>query len=149
VQCLATVVIDRRGVQHVRFREDLETLQLCITGLSIQGPVSLFADTTSPKQGVQARLRALACLMELQRTGHLLKGSCSPQPRAQRFETILVALDAWLRGANYREIAIALFGSSRVEDAWTDPGRHMQDHVRRAVRRGRRLADGGYLELVR
>lgn len=57
---------------------------------------------------------------------------------------VLQALDGWLAGAPYRDIAVALFGEARVEADWTDPRRHLRDRVRRAVRRGRALMGGGY-----
>jgi len=148
LHCQVTMFIDRNGTQHLLFRENVETLQVCITGASMREPVVLLADASAPKRVVKARLRALACIMELQNSGHLLAGSCSPQPRTERLDKILVALDAWLKGANYREIGVSLYGRRRVEEDWADPGRHMLDHVRRAVRRGRSLIEGGYLEFL-
>ena len=58
-------------------------------------------------------------------------------------------LDGSLAGASHRNIAIALFGPERVEADWNDPGENLRDRVRRAVKRGRDLMNGGYLKFLR
>ena len=62
---------------------------------------------------------------------------------------VLQALDGALAGATQREIAIAIFGAARTECAWRDAGGHLRDTIRRAIRRGRFLMNGGYLGLLR
>lgn len=57
---------------------------------------------------------------------------------------VLRALDGSIAGASHREIGIVLFGKARVERDWADPGDHLRDIVRRAIKRGRSLMNGGY-----
>jgi len=42
-----------------------------------------------------------------------------------------------------------LVGAERVESEWRHPGQHLRDQVRRAVKRGYQLMNGGYLRLLR
>ncbi|MGT2466519.1 DNA -binding domain-containing protein [Mesorhizobium atlanticum] len=45
-------------------------------------------------------------------------------------------------------IATALFGHARVQADWNDPGDHLRDRIRRAVRRGQQLMNGEYRRLL-
>lgn len=59
----------------------------------------------------------------------------------------LQALDATLAGASLREVAEGLFGTDAVVAGWyTDGG--LRSKVRRLVRRGKALMDGGYRRLA-
>lgn len=59
----------------------------------------------------------------------------------------LQALDATLAGASLREVAEGLFGVDAVVAGWyTDGG--LRSKVRRLVRRGKALMDGGYRRLA-
>ena len=71
----------------------------------------------------------------------------SPQ-RRRRFVLMMRALDAWLAGHRYREIAEGLFGRERVR------GRSWKDHDLRSltirlVKNGIALMRGGYRALLR
>ena len=59
----------------------------------------------------------------------------------------LQALDGLAAGATHREIAQALFGAAVVAERWHDLG-ELRAQVRRLVRRGQALADGGYRRLL-
>lgn len=59
----------------------------------------------------------------------------------------LRALDATLAGASLREVARGLFGAAAVGGSWhADSG--LRSRVRRLVRRGRVLMQGGYRDLL-
>lgn len=95
------------------------------------------------------RLRSLACFNDLLCAGHLLGRYFPPEPRQYRMTAVLRCLDAILKGAAHRDIAIALHGRKRVDTDWGDPREHLRDTVRRALGRGRSLMNGGYLKLLR
>ncbi|MBL8699441.1 MAG: DUF2285 domain-containing protein [Alphaproteobacteria bacterium] len=67
----------------------------------------------------------------------------------ERLGVVLQALDGALAGASQREIAVELFGAARVRRDWGPDGGDLRDVVRRAIRRGRYLLNGGYLGLLR
>jgi|SRR5690625_17818 len=70
-----------------------------------------------------------------------------PSPTSLLELHTLQALDATLAGASLREIAEGLFGTGAVVASWyTDGG--LRSKVRRLVRRGKALMDGGYRRLA-
>lgn len=146
--CRATVLLTPDGMQHLLFREGARSLQVAISGASILQPVHLLVDALPPRPGWHQQRVLLACLDDLYRHGRFRAQSFPPDPRRHRLMFVAQALDGWLAGASYREIAVALFGAERVTADWTDPRRHLLDRVRRAVVRGRRLMTGGYRQFL-
>ena len=59
----------------------------------------------------------------------------------------LQALDATLAGASLREVAEGLFGTDAVAADWFSDG-SLRSRVRRLVRRGQMLMDGGYRRMA-
>ena len=58
------------------------------------------------------------------------------------------ALDAWLAGHSYREIAEGLYGKERVASrSWKDGD--LRSHIIRLVKSGIALMRGGYRALLR
>jgi len=71
----------------------------------------------------------------------------SPQ-RRRRFVLMMRALDAWLAGHSYREIAEGLFGKERVGSrSWKD--HDLRSLTIRLVKNGIALMRGGYRALLR
>ena len=135
------------GRQHLLFSESGCALQLDIRGTSLSEPVRLLTDAVLPAAHLRARLVALEGLANIIGRGRFPDHRMI-EPRGRRLRVVLQALDGWLAGAPYREIAVALFGEARVEADWRDPRDHLRDQVRRAVRRGRELMRGGYRKLL-
>ncbi len=59
----------------------------------------------------------------------------------------LQALDGTLAGASQRGVAEVLFGIAVVTEHWYDDG-DLRAQVRRLIRRGQTLMDGGYHRLL-
>jgi hypothetical protein len=71
-----------------------------------------------------------------------------PHHRRRRLILRLRALDAWLAGNGYREIAIGLFGKERVVGrSWKD--NDLRSLIIRLVKSGIALMRGGYRALLR
>ena len=147
VPCRTALLLTPDGRQHAWFMEAGHALQLSVTGASLLQPVRLLTDAVLPPQHIRARLLALECLTSINGRGRF-PNHRRGESHGQRLRVVLQALDGWLAGAPYREIAIALFGEARVEADWGDPRDHLRDQVRRAVRRGRQLMQGGYRKLL-
>jgi hypothetical protein len=133
---------------HLVFVEDDRALQLCVVGSDLREPIHLLADAIPHGAHFAARMLGLRRLGDLQSTHRLRPGLYPPHPRSRRLSLVLSASDLRRQGASSREIAFALFGSAKVEQDWNDPGDHLRDQVRRAVQRGRALANGGYKRLL-
>jgi len=68
--------------------------------------------------------------------------------RRQRLILAMRALDGWLEGNNYREIAAGLFGRHRIPDrGWKT--HDLRNRVIRLVQTGRSMMRGGYRALLR
>jgi hypothetical protein len=147
--CATAALLLPDGSQHLLFRDGGRSLQLAVSGASLFEPARLLTEAAIHREQLAARLAALAGLNHLLESGGLPPLCFPADPRGARRRTVLQALDGWLAGAAHRDIAVALFGRARVEADWADPGDHLRDRVRRAVRRGRVLMDSGYLQLLR
>lgn len=148
-RCRTTVLITADGLQHLLFQDRGRSLQLAVSGASVLAPVRLLTDAVLPERGRAARLAALDSFNVLRVSGRPPTRYCPPGADGYRLRIVLQALDGWLAGAPYREIAVALFGQLRVVADWNDPRNHLRDRVRRAIRRGRALMTGSYLKLLR
>jgi hypothetical protein len=73
----------------------------------------------------------------------------SPAPWYRKLNEALVALDGYQAGASQREIAAVLYGRSSAEAAWHNGDFSFKQRVHRAVAKGRALAAGGHVVLLR
>jgi hypothetical protein len=65
-----------------------------------------------------------------------------------RLRDALVCLDGKSSGASHRDIAQVIHGADRVATEWGDTDSPMRQKIKRDLARGRRLVNGGYLELL-
>lgn len=91
------------------------------------------------------------CLKTLQRFADPAK---APAPASvfgtdDRLRHTLMALDGFLAGKTYRQIAMTIFGEKRVAEEWAAGNESFKDRTRRLVARGRELMQGGYRDLLR
>jgi len=135
------------GTHYIVYGRGDRSLQLRLRWGVGHGPAGLVAELPAHPETSGPWLNALARFTRLQATGRL--DDLPPDPRGPRLFTILQALDSSLAGLSQREIAALLFGRGRAEADWRHPGQHLRDRIRRAVRRGHVLMNGGYLELLR
>ncbi|MES0157027.1 DUF2285 domain-containing protein [Mesorhizobium sp. M0018] len=142
--CRISILVTQDGHQHVLVEDNGRSFQLAASGVSLLEPVRLTSSVLWSPEELKQRLNALECLNSLRSTGRLQSGFFPTEPRRARLRRVLRALDGSIAGAPHREIGLALFGRLRVERDWADPGDHLRDSVRRAVRRGRSLMNGGY-----
>jgi len=71
-----------------------------------------------------------------------------PRQRRRRFILMIRALDAWLQGHNYREIAEGLFGKEQVMGR-SCRAHDLRSRVIRLVQNGLAMMRGGYRALLR
>ncbi|RUX20073.1 DUF2285 domain-containing protein [Mesorhizobium sp. M2A.F.Ca.ET.037.01.1.1] len=139
-----SILVSADEWQNVLFTEGFRNLQLAVVGQNVLEPARLTANVLWPPAEVKQRLKGLECLNALRSTGRLPPRFFPAEPRGARLRLVLRALDGFIAGASHREIGIALLGKARVERDWADPGDHLRDIVRRAIKRGRALMNGGY-----
>ena len=96
----------------------------------------------------ETRILPLRRFLELCRHGRFARSLFPPDPRVERWLTVLRVHDALAAGASQREIGAALFGEDRFLLDWTDGTDSLRSRVRRLVREARRMAGGGYRHLL-
>jgi hypothetical protein len=65
-----------------------------------------------------------------------------------RLRDALIGLDSDLAGMTYRSIAAALFGEGTAAEDWGGGQSSLKQRVRRTVKRGHDLSNGGYRRLL-
>lgn len=134
--------------QHLLFRGEGCGLQLCIEGADVRRPVQLLARNIFGNRGSTTQISTLRCFNEFLATGKFQCAHLLNEPTSPRHRFVVTALDGWLAGKPHKEIAVTLFGNARVEEDWHNPNEHLRDRVRRAIQFGRRMMEGGYLNLL-
>lgn len=132
------------GRSHLLYNCGDHVLQLRIHGADATKPVQLLVEAVVAPELQQARLLGLATLNRLWHGEADPRRPLSTLPSSDRLRFVLRALDGSLAGASYREIAIVLFGATRVRSDWSDDTGHLKNRVRRAAQRGRMLMAGRY-----
>lgn len=90
------------------------------------------------------------CLKMLQRFADPAKAAApaSVFGSDDKLRHALMALDGFLAGKTYRQIAMTIFGEVRVAEEWGAGNESFKDRTRRLVARGRELMQGGYRSLM-
>lgn len=143
--------IDAVGVQHYIFKTSTKRVGLRVDGsLATLAPVRLTFSTVGVN-GVKKAVGEFALL-----AGILFpdSGKASQKFKSQPVTRIelrdaLIALDGLAAGATRREIARVIYGDAAVSAEWSDPSERMKDRVKRSIKRGLRLVNGGYRTLLR
>ncbi len=147
--CRVTKHIDVKGRFHVLFAQEGRFLQLEILGSRDLRNVRLTMDVLLSADRVRDRLNALRRLNDFIAHGVLRPQLYPVERRARRLAQVLQAFDGWRADASHREIARAIFGETRVAAEWREPSGRLRDWVRRTLRTGRRLVNGGYVSLLK
>jgi hypothetical protein len=149
LRCRVAIEAGRDGEQHILFSEEGRSFQLEVHGLQgLENNIRLTTEIVlSPRQAA-ARAQALRRFSDVITHRRLRTFLYPPDKRASRLARLLQVLDGWNARASYRDIALAIFGGERVSADWRDPGRHLRDHLRRALRSGRTLMMGDYRRLL-
>lgn len=114
----------------------------------VRKPVQLLARNVLGKDASETQIATLRCFNEFLATGKFRCSHLLNEPTSPRHRFVVTALDGWLAGKPHKEIAITLFGHARIEEDWHNPNEHLRDRVRRAIRSGRTMMEGGYLRLL-
>jgi hypothetical protein len=132
--------LDGRMTLHLRCRARALTLPVSYAPGGLPVPAG-FLIPVHDKVSVTAAMRLLRTLQP-DRPLHAWT--------AQRLSLrdALIAFDASAAGLHYREIAALIVGSERVREEWRRDATALKDRVRRAVKRGCRLVEGGYRDLL-
>lgn len=146
---LATVVRSDCGVEHILLSDGFRTIRLDILAGSLAAGPAQLRYLLAGLGSVERPLLTLQRLLLLCRTGRFGRSLHCPEPRARRWLLMLRAHDAWAAGADQRAIAAALLSQSASAPRWRSEAPSLRSQVQRLVRGARRMAAGGFYELLR
>ncbi|HEY5237193.1 MAG TPA: DUF2285 domain-containing protein [Rhizomicrobium sp.] len=149
MRCPSILFLRPDDRQHVIFLGEGRGLQLAIQGVSVLNPVRLLIDAAPGPRAARIQVALLKCFTDLGITGRMKPHYILKTIAARRLKTVLQALDGAMAGATHREIALAIYGPGRVNADWDDPKENLKDHIRKTVRRGFRLLNGGYTAFLK
>lgn len=76
----------------------------------------------------------------------------SPEPiwsrKSLALRNAMIALDCREADLDIFETASVIYGERRARDAWDSPSDAMRQEIKRALKRGKCLSDGGYRNLL-
>lgn len=139
--CDITHITDMMGREYLLVRRNGVVVQLCCTGISLLGlePVKMQL-TISDVDGYDHRVKLQKAAFEIYGDGPHPPGPVWTKT-TKVLRNCLIALDGLEQGMSHREIAIVLYGSTRVEEDWGGPS--MKHAIHYLVKKGQGLRDGG------
>lgn len=146
---ISTLVTSAEGREHLLISDGRRAIRIdVLAGTIAGGPVALryrLAGLAFAERPVLTLRRLLA----LWRAGRFCRSLHAGEVRAKRWVLMLRAHDALTAGADQRKIASVLLSQDAVEPRWRTQSPSVRAQVQRLVRGARRMASGGYLELLR
>jgi hypothetical protein len=152
LKCCPTVLDTACGIRHVRLGGHSFWIQLIsedLISLDESTRVSLMFDG---RAGMSRRLKTADQLLSLHKSEGGVPNTIKRRPNRDKLLEGLLAFDihsgANGRRGSLRDIAIALFGESRITQEWTS-NRSLKNHAVRARDRGKIFVETGYRDLLR
>jgi len=145
---LARLVRSGSGPEHLLLSDGFRSIRLdMVQGSLLAGPVGLTFHLHGPA-GIDPPLLALRRFIHLARTGRFSTRLHPAEPRSRRWILLLRAWDGIAFGAGQRCIAGHLLGLEAGEPRWRIEAPALRSRAQRLVRAARRMASGGYWELL-
>ena len=145
LRCRVTVHREDAGNRcQILFAQEGRSLQLDIQG-EIHFEDGMLLTPMSPAQQLRgAQLLTMRRLVDLMAHGYLRPSLYPAYKRRARLIEVVQALDGEFADALQRDIALAQFGQDKVERVWHGSQNSLRDHVRKTLKYGRHLMNGGY-----
>lgn len=146
---ITTLLAGTDGREHLLISDGLRSIRIDVLEGSIAcGRVGL-RYRLSGLAAAERPLLTLRRLLALWRTGRFCRSLHRRETRAKRWLLMLRAHDALAAGANQREIAAELLGRGAARERWRVEASSVRSRAQRLTRGARRMADGGFWELLK
>lgn len=147
-EAISTLVTNADQREHLLISDGFRAIRIdVLAGTIAGGPAELrygLTGLTSAERPVLTLRRFIA----LWRTGRFCRSLHPHEARAKRWLLMLRAHDALAAGADQREIASVLLSAEAGGPRWRSRSPSIRAQVQRLVRGARRMASGGYLDLL-
>lgn len=145
-----TVVGGADGREHAVISDGCHHLRLDVEAGRLTGEEAVMLEyLLHGVRSAEPRLLTLRRLLGLCRHRRFARALFPPDPRMPRLIAMLRVGDALAAGASQRDIAAELFGEEAMALDWNGRSDALRSRVRRLVREARKMAAGGYRQLLR
>ena len=152
LRCCPTVLDTVDGLRHIRLGGHALWIQLTSLDrpeLREETPIEVVLDG---RDGVRHRIRTVQQIMDIHESGSVEAALPKRRPNRAKLAEGLLAYDVAMgldggRGT-LRDVAVALFGSARIDAEWP-ANKSLKNYAARARDRGRLFVEGGYRSLLR
>lgn len=145
---ISTLVTAADGREHLLISDGFCAIRIDVLAGTIAGGPAALRYRLAGLASVEPLVQTLRRLAALWRAGRFGRSLHAPEARAKRRVLMLRAHDALAAGADQREIASVLLSQDAGEPLWRSRSPSLRSQVQRLVRGTRRMASGGYLELL-
>lgn len=144
VGCFSAVLRGKDPLEHVVLTDGLHRLRLDVRGGTLTRLPVRLRFCFDGLRSIDAPLLTLRRLVAVDRRSTLPLGLFGRDRRSGRWIAALRADDARRSGASQRDVAQLLFGAHRVREDWPGPSDYLRSQVRRLLRFGERMREGGW-----
>lgn len=148
LDCDKHMLVINDGSQYLSIRQKHASFQMQCEGHDPMGQSNHFCINMNIMDGVEQKTAKFQQLMRLFNKTKDPISTPLPGQKLKLFKESLQAVYASLENITYREIAIIYFGESRILREWSDGSRTLEDYVRFRVKKGLKLMNGGYKDLL-
>ena len=148
LSCRRSLLITPDGRHHLVLTHGNRSVEVVCEGLDLLGSGITLRFQIDGLSQLNARMSVLETLRAITQE-RPSRFQSRPRPQILRLRDGLIALDGSLAGASYREIAEVIHGKETTREAWRSASRSLKDKLRRDVKRGRVLMEGGYRKLLK
>ena len=149
VQTVRRALIGQDGGEHVVLQRSDQALTLHARGSCLIAAPAAFSVLITGSHGLQNAPNVLHRLNKL--ITPMTTNGASIRTAHQGYDRLrdaLIGLDSDLAGMTYRNIAAVLFGDRAAAEDWGGGQSTLKQRVRRTIKRGHNLSNGGYRRLL-
>lgn len=136
------------GRQYLSIRQKHTSFQMQCEDHDPMGQSNHFCINMNIMDGVEQKTAKFQQLMRLFNKTKDPVSAALPSQKLKLFKESLQAVCAIHENVTYRNIALVYFDEARVLQEWADSSRALEDYVRFRVKKGMKLMNGGYKDLL-
>lgn len=136
------------GHQYLSIRQKHASFQMQCEDHDPMGQSNHFCINMNIMDGLEEKTAKFQQLSRLFNKTKEPTTAALPSQKLKLFKESLQAVYALRENITYRDIAIIYFDEARVQQEWADISRALEDYVRFRVKKGLKLMNGGYKDLL-
>lgn len=149
LNCIRRILVTADGHQHVVLMDRRRAVQLLCEGRLVLRPNTNLVIQFESMRYINLKRGTLRVFLSLYRDSRPGRTLRHDAPSALNLRDTLMVFDGKQHGLSDREIAIVLYGKTRVAEEWPSRSGPLRARVRRLIANGEKLVNGDYRRLLR